>query len=273
MKTNQIFNFTRFGRYAKSTLILTYRQTLMIWGTIATSIFLLSLFFMVLAHDWNNNEWIRAFFIVLFGGGIIYAGMSFPSFRKKEKTIVSLMVPVTALERFLYELLEKIVAFLILLPLFFQIFSSFAVFVSNAAEPGKITTEEYMINNTVVKFQSFPYDYISWGSAIKSFEDGLLFMILSFAFFAFTLAFAGAATFRKYPLIKTIVFCGAVIAMVSWYLYILIEKINLRHPWIANLEHQWSAQQGFMTGSIILIISSLIMLTFTYFKIKEKEVQ
>ena len=273
MQTNQIFNFSRFGRYAKSTLILTYRQTLMIWGTIATSIFLLSLSFMILAREWNNNKWIPAFFIVLFGGGIIYAGMSFPSFRKKEKTIAFLMVPVTALERFLFELLEKIVAVLIILPLFFQIFSSFAVFVRNAAEPGKVTRVEYTINNTVVNYQSFPFEYISWGSAIKSFEDGLLFMILSFAFFAFTLAFAGAATFRKYPLIKTIVFCGAVIAMVTWYLYILMEKIQLRHPWMENLEHQWSAQQGFMTGSIILIISSLIMLAFTYFKIKEKEVQ
>jgi hypothetical protein len=245
----------------------------MIWGAIATSIFLLSLFFMVSARDWNNNEWIPAFFIVLFVGGIIYAGMSFPSFRKKEKTIGSLMIPATALERFLYELLEKIVAFLILLPLFFQIFSSVAVFVGNASEPGVVRTEEYMINNSVVKFQSFPYEYISWGNAINSYKDGQLIIFLSIALLLFSIAFAGAATFRKYPLIKTIVFCGAVIAMVFLFVYILIEKIHLHYTWIDNLLRQWSVQQAFMTGSIILILCSLVALTYSYFKVKEKEAQ
>lgn len=273
MKTNQIFNFIRFGRYAKSTLILTYRQTLMIWGTIATSIFLLSLSFMVLAREWNNNQWIPTFFIVLFGGGIIYAGMSFPSFRKKEKAIVSLMVPVTALERFLYEFLEKIVAFLILLPLFFQIFSSLTVFVRNSAEPGKVTRVEYTINNTVVNFQSFPYDYISWGNAINSFNDGQLITILSLALFVFTLAFSGAATFRKYPLVKMIVFCGAFIATVAGYFYITFEKLHLNHPWLEKVLNQIARPNQIVIWAYLLTFLSLVILAYSYFKIKEKEVQ
>jgi len=273
MQTNQIFNFSRFGRYAKSTLILTYKQTLMIWGTIATSIFLLSLSFMIFAREWNNNQWIPAFFIVLFGGGIIYAGMSFPSFRKKEKTIVSLMVPVTALERFLYELLEKIVAFLILLPLFFQIFSSFAVFVRNAAEPGKVTRVEYTINNTVVNYQFFPFEYISWGSAINSFEIGLPFIIILFAFFVYTLAFAGATTFRKYPLIKTVVFAGALLAILVGYTLLLQKKLHLLHPWIEPLGDTWSKESFIAFAAFILILVSLVALAYSYFKIKEKEVQ
>jgi len=270
MKTTKIFNFSRFGRYAKSTLILTYKQTLMIWGTIATIIFLLSLFFMVAAREWNNSKWIPAFFIVFFVGGIIYAGMSF---RKKEKTIVSLTIPVTAFERFLYELLEKIVAFLIIFPLFFQIFSSLAVFLRNAAEPGKVMTVEYQINNTVVNYQSFPFDYISWGHALNSFEDGLPFMILTFALFVFTLAFAGAATFRKYPLIKTIVFLGAVIATMAGYFYITLEKLHFNHPWFEKISDQNTQPEIIIIWTYLLTFLSLVMLTYTYFKVKEKEAQ
>ena len=273
MKTNQILNLKHFGRYVKSKLILTYKQTLMIWGTIVTIIFLLSIFYMGVAREWNNLRWIPAFFIVLFVGGIIYAGMSFPFFRTKEKTIVSLMVPVTALERFLYELLEKIVAFLILLPLFFQIFSSVAVFVRNAAEPGKVTRVEYTFNNTVVNYQSFPFEYISWGNAINSSKDGQLIILLSIAFLLFSIAFAGAATFRKYPLIKTLVFCGALMATIVGYQYLILEKLRLQFPWIEPIGDTWEKESVIKFECSILILVSFVVLAYSYFKIKEKEVQ
>jgi len=266
MKTNQIFNFKRFARYAKSTLALNFKQTMMMGGVIVISIFIISLIAMAQnTSQWNKEGWIPVFIVNYFVVGIIYAGFAFSQFRSKEKTIMSMMVPVTPFERFLYEFIEKIASFILLYPILFWVFSSLAVFVRNSI-PFEYTKIE------VNGFKTFPFEIISYQQPIANTEDGLISMLFTLSIFLFIIAFAGATTFRKYPLVKTIVFVGAVIGIIAGYFAVIFEKFQLKNPWIANLEHTMKAEQGFLTGSILLTIASLIVLSFAYFKLKEKEV-
>jgi len=267
MKTNHIFNYKRFCRYAKSTLALNFKQTMMMGGVIAISIFIISLIAMAQNPSyWNKDGWIPVFIVNYFVVGIIYAGFAFSQFRSKEKTIMSLMVPVTTFERFLYEFIEKIASFILLYPILFWVFSSLAVFTRNAF-PSKNSWVE------VNGLRIYPFETISYQQPIANTEDGLILMFFTLSVFLFVIAFAGAATFRKYPLVKTIVFVGGVLAVTAGYFVLIFEKLRLNNPWIANLEHTMKAEQGFLTGTILFALMSLIALAYAYFKLKEKEAQ
>lgn len=268
MKTNHIFNFKRFARYAKSTLALNFKQTMMMGGVIVISIFIISLIAMAQnTSQWNKEGWIPVFIVNYFVVGIIYAGFAFSQFRSKEKTIMSMMVPVTPFERFLYEFIEKIASFILLYPILFWVFSSLAVFVRNSFGMG---------NNRWVEVNGiriFPFETISYHQPIVNAEDGLIPMFFALSIFLFTIAFAGAATFRKYPLVKTIVFVGAVIGISAGYFVLIFEKLHLNHPWLENLGDHLSKTQGLTLSTFILLLLSLITLSFAYFKLKEKEIQ
>lgn len=273
MKTNQIFNFSRFGRYAKSSLILNYRQLLMSWGGMASVVFLLFLLIAFTERSVRSDDMTMPFVILFFVAGIIFAGISFPAFRKKEKTIALLTTPASSLERFVYEFLEKIVAFVVFYPPVFYLASNSAIFIRNTMSLERTETVEYVINGVVSKVQVFPYHYFSFNSFFESFPDGELKIIFSAAFLLFSIAFAGAATFRKYPLVKTIVFCGALIATVAGYMYFIMEKLRLQRPWITDLGDTWEKENAIAFACTILLLFGLIMLTYSYFKVKEKEAQ
>jgi hypothetical protein len=265
MKTIQIFNFNRFGKYAKSTIAITYKQNLLAWGALVTFIFLASLIAMAdNSSNWNRDGWIPLFLGIYFIAGIIYAGVSFAPFRSKEKTIMSLMMPVTPFERLLYEFLEKVVVYIILLPIVFYLFSTFALVFRNIFEPHQMVT--------VNGINSFPFKPVSWSTLIKA-SDGFFAAFFSLSVFLFSLSFTGAATFRKYPLIKTVVFVGVVLAVIAGYFVLIFQKLQLQNPWLESIGDHWSKEQGVTLMVSLAVVASLITLAFAYFKLKEKEAQ
>jgi len=264
MKINQIFNCKRFGRYVKSTVMMSWKTSLMYWGTIATAVLVISLFNMAnIYSSWNRQDWIPVFLILFFIGGIIYAGSAFSAFRRKERSVAALMLPVTAFERFMYELFSKVVLFFALYPVVFYLSSSFAVLVRNALQPKTLEIQ---------KIDTFPFKLVPLQELFTQSPDSQPMIILSLAVLAFVLAFSGAATFRKLSLVKTIVFVGAVMAAVAGYIYLLIEKLEIRYPWLEKLSDHWSKTQALTFVNLALGFVSLVALAFAYFKLKEKEV-
>lgn len=263
MKTNQIFNFNRFGRYFKSMVTLTYKQTLLLWGTIISSIFLICLIAMAPSENqWNDQDWIPIFVSIYFIAGILYSGSSFSQFRSKEKTVMALMVPITTFERFLYEFLEKIVLFVIVYPIVFYSVSSFAVSVRN------IFGSSAMVTNNGIP--ALPFRNVSFSELFVQ-SGGFFWAFFFLSIFLFIISFAGAATFRKYPLIKTIVFSGSVLAVIAGYFALIIGKLHLEHPWIESIGDHWSERQAVAFIVVITTIASLVTMAFAYFKLKEKE--
>lgn len=264
MKTNQLFNIKRFGNYSKCSLISNYRQILLFWGAIWFAIFAFSLLSMRRVNvDWNSGGWIPIFLSVFYIGGLLYIGFAFPVFRNKKRTLTELMIPVSAFERFLYEFAEKIVVFFILYPAVFYFSSSMAVGVRNAFPVG--------ISGPVVA-NTFQYKTVSFEMLSRGIEPGLFSMMVVATVMAFIIALAGAATFRKLPLIKTIVAIGLFFLVCIGYMYLLFEKLGLRHPWLEFAERNMTAQQGFMLGLWMFVFISIVALGFTYFKLSEKEV-
>jgi hypothetical protein len=265
MKNIQFFNLKRFGKYSVCSLISNYRQTLLFWGAIWFAIFAFTLVIIFDSYSrWNNNGWILLFLVVFYISGLLYTGFAFPSFRNKKRTLTELMIPVTAFERFLYEFFEKIVVFFILYPSIFYLSSSMAVVIRN------IFAFEYT-RAEVNGIKTFPFEIISFDKFYEHLEPGLFGMLFILSVLGFVIAFAGAATFRKLPLVKTIVVVGLLFLTGPGYFYLLFNKLNFRHPWIELIEHNITAEKGFMTGSIVFTIIALLALGYTYFKLKEKE--
>jgi len=52
-----------------------------------------------------------------------------------------------------------------------------------------------------------------------------------------------------------------------------MEKLRLQNPWIEPFGDTWSKESVIAFAGSILILCSLVALTYSYFKVKEKEVQ
>jgi hypothetical protein len=264
MKTNHFFSIKRFGKYASCSFISNYRQTLLFWGSVWFAIFAISLLNMKSTHsNWNSN-WIVIFMFGFIITGLLYSGFAFTSFRSKERTITELMIPVSAFERFLYEFIDKIAVFLLLYPSIFYVSSSFAVGIRNSF-PGRVTSATYN-NHTLFPFETFSFEKLT-----GDLEPELVTMIFTLSVLAFILALAGSATFRKLPLIKTVVFIGLVFLTGIGYFYLMLEKWQMKNPWISKLDNIIKEQNGFLIGTLVFALISLIALAYTYFKLKEKE--
>jgi hypothetical protein len=264
MRANQFFNFDRFCNYTTCAIISNYRQIILFWGAVFVAIFFTALINSKGFYN-NNGSFMPIFLLGFYISGLLYSGFSFKAFRSKERTVTELMIPVSTFERFIYEFVN-VVSFWLIFPIVFFMSKSLAFVTWRIF----FNSEVLLLKPTIANSSTNGLDY-GFFISISGFEPGFLGMIFMISVSVFALAFAGAATFRKAPLIKTIVFVGSVLLSIIGYLYLIFEKCKLQQSWISNIEHNVTAQQGFQIGTIIFAFISLVALLYTYFKLKEKE--
>lgn len=254
MKTNQIFSFKRFCRYALSCLTLHYRQLLWLCGAVAAGIFFSAMFFININYSWKNNEW-AGFSLFFFAvTSLLFIGSAFPGLRNREKAITFFMTPASTTEKFIYELAERLLLFLIVFPILLSVFGNLAMETLRtikATYGHTLNAESLSIANILAIIPSKIYRLI-------------IPVILAIG----SLAFAGSVVFKRLPLIKTAIFAAIIFLLNIGYFYILIEKLHLRHPWIAHLDEN-SVLNTFMAVASITLVS---ILAYAFFKLKEKEI-
>lgn len=201
--------------------------------------------------------------MVTFGAifGVLYNGYSFSPFRSKENTISYLMIPASAMEKFLFELLSRIGLALVLLPfLYWLTFNIQGLFFELIGE----AEFETIWFSTFADMDISPVDKHFW----------LPVMIISACLLVFVLPFTGAAIFSKQPLIKTLFSVAIIMAIFGSVIYIVMEPMGLKN-YNAN-DSLWLLpnEQGaiFRFFAILLILSNVVLLFSAYLKIKEKEV-
>ena len=119
MQTNNLFTLQRFVLLCKQSFIINRKLIAISIAGFAGTLFLALIFFQFTAHFsyWNNKRYEAIFIFLFLSLGIIFSGLSFPAFRSKEKTMAYLMLPASASEKFVFELLTRIVLFLLVMPL------------------------------------------------------------------------------------------------------------------------------------------------------------
>ena len=210
-------------------------------------------------HDLNIFQGFLIGCVSVFG--ILYAGHAFPAFRSKESTIDYLMVPASALEKFVFEFIGRIGIMILMLPLLYWATFHlqgyfFAIFIDGKFQPIGL---QYLVKIDVPEAE---YRFVIYT------------LIIAGMLLAFVLAFTGAAMFNKQPLVKSLFAVAVVVMFFMGYSYIVLEHIGVGryNPPETMFLIPFDDIKVLQLISIALIITIVVMLFVAFRKLKEREV-
>lgn len=211
-------------------------------------------------HEEDSFQGFLVGFVTVFG--ILYVGHSFPAFRSKESTIGYLMMPASALEKFLFELAIRIGLVLLALPLLYWVIFHvqgyfFTIFTGEVFEPIGL---QYL-----VKLGKRPVEHMF---LIYSLITGGVLLALS-------LAFTGSAMFTKQPLVKSLFAVAMVVMFFVGYSYIVLEHLGVGQynpPEGSMLLAPSGEESALRAVTIAFFTGTAVMLFVAFRKLKEREV-
>jgi len=263
MQTNNSFSFHRLMLLFKQKLIINKRRFPLGILAFSGSIFILFVVSQSAKNfsNWSNMDYLSTFITAFIGLGIAYSASSFPYFRSKEKSMAYLMLPATNGEKFVFEILSRIVAFIILMPLIFWIVANLEGAIVHSFFP-KLTNYKFSFYEAfmvIVKDGKLEF----WATNLTI--QGILF--------GFIALFTGASHFSRAPLLKTLLTFSIVVMGYTLLAYVLNKSLNLDglHPVGKNLIFFKDGQTVIKLMSIVMVIVNFTFLAIAWFSLKEKE--
>jgi hypothetical protein len=263
MEKNNLFSLNRFMNLFRQSLIVNMK---LIGISIAGVAGVLFIFLMFCQRNfsytrWDQGDYMVTFFVFSFIAGIIWTGKSFPAFRSKEKSISYLMLPASRLEKFIFELLIRIVAFILLMPLLFWIVANI---------------EGAMLHHFKPELASYTFSYSEgWAEFAKSWHADMWIKFgYSEAFLFFLIAgFTGGCYFSKSPLVKTIFIFLIIVCGYFFLIYLLVKglKIDDYLPTGRTILPLHNKEQNAVFFAIASAVVNLTLLSVSWFRFKERE--
>ena len=171
-----------------------------------------------------------------------------------------LMLPATTAEKFVFELLSRIVAFIILTPLLFWIIAN---------------VEGTIVHSFFPELVNYQFSFgKSLSSATRDAEFmRVMFLIIQVVLFGFIAPFTGASHFSKSPLFKTLLTFSIVSLGYFLFSYLLVKSLNLQgfHPRENSLLFMKNGHLVLQLMGIGMVIVNLTFLAIAWFSLKEKE--
>ncbi len=264
MSTNNTFDFRRFGLLFRQYLI--HNNKTLVYSLVGYSGVVFLVLFLAQLGNEGNPHTIATFLPVLpavvITFGLLHVGYSFPAFRSKEKSFGYLTLPASTLEKFLFELVTRVVLLLIILPVLYWFMFNvqgwvFELF-SRQTEFSSIGLSDFRA------IDISPVNERPW----------LQVVIIGGALLTFVLPFTGAAMFNKQPLVKTIFAVALIFLFYFGTAYIVIEPLGLHNYRVDDsmwLVPEDDLQIATLFG-LLMIAANVAMLLVAYLKVKEKEV-
>lgn len=258
--TNNIFSLSRFGLLVKREFLmrksfLAYISTTMLIVTI-----LITIFVMLNEHNyrhWDAKDQFELFIPLFIIFGILFNGTAFPAFRSNKKTLDYILTPNSITEKYSFEFLFRIMLFPIAFTIVYWIGSNLSGFIANSV---------------VANHYDFSYNILTPFIELKDFTDFKEAHIATYLgiLFVASIPFAGAAFFSGNPLPKTAVFVAILFAIILSYGWFIDEVIHFRMR-NSPFKHT-SKETASNIISFILAISTLVLHTTVFLRLKEKEV-
>ncbi|MCK9414658.1 MAG: hypothetical protein M0Q53_20320 [Prolixibacteraceae bacterium] len=260
MQTNHHFSFHRLLLLGKQSFLIHKKLIGISLAGFAGVLFLLLLWFQNNFHyiRWENKHYMILFAFLFFIMGIIYTGLSFPAFRSKEKSMAYLMLPATSTEKFVFELLSRIVVFIFLMPVLFWLVANF---------------EGIVVHSFIPEWTNYKFSFVDAYAEINEqgkFEGWACVLLLQGILFLFITAFTGACHFSKSPLLKTMFTVSIIAAGYALFSFLLAKGLNLQEYHPAN--DRISKNSVIATFAVLSTMVNLCLLTIAWFGLKEKEV-
>jgi hypothetical protein len=226
----------------------------------AGTLFLALVFFQFAAHfrNWDNKSYEVTFAFLFLSLGIIFSGLSFPAFRSKEKTMAYLMLPASSSEKFVFELLTRIVLFMLLMPLTFWIVANL---------------EGVVVHYFVPELVNYKYSFHGANTAHIENQGWISFVITQGILFGFLAPFMGASHFTKSPLMKTMFAFPLLATGYGLFTLLLVKGLGLEayHMEQKRVFFIQDFHDGMVFLAIMMTIINLTLLSVAWFRLKEKE--
>lgn len=292
-----VFSFNRFLKLLNNHLSENKRKYLLF--SAAVFIIGLIIFFLILNansrsyyYESSHENWGLVLSITFFTGlfilGGLFASNSFVNFNNKAEAIFYLNKPASQLEKWLVEIVIRVVFFFLVYSLIFYIICIPATAIFNS-----LSYQTYLnhiqtaLPEEAVKIVYTPADAWFWDTLVneksKKFTIGLLFSIYItlVSFFMF-----GAATFHRFSFIKTMILAFLIGVGITLYFTFVFEGSSLmpqnwhfKFPERATMyenNNRFTVNVPEILNNIILIflmwITPLVFFVSSLFKLKEKQI-
>lgn len=265
MESNNIFSIRRFFMLIRQSLIFNKKIIGITVVGLIGSLFLLLLLFQSTNHFvyWNNRSYMVMFIIFFFSLGILWSSFSFPAFRTKEKSMSYLLLPATRVEKYTYELVSRLVVFLVLFPLLYWVVANIEGIIVHQFIPrlGFYKFSYTVAFDTFVKNNGVP----SWHVTLLSVQVILISLVVPFT---------GATFFRKAPLLKTVFTLALVMGGLALFTFLLFKIFHLKEygPPEEGILFIHNEHQVLSSLAIAATVINLALLAMAWFRLKEKEV-
>ena len=263
METKYTFSFQRLVLLTKHSLIINKKLIGITLTAMIGMMVLVLIFFQSMESfkTWQNRYYETIFAFFFFAWGIIYSSLSFPAFRSKEKSMAYLMLPASSSEKFVFELLSRIVIYILFMPLLFWTVANFEGTIVHQFVP-KLTNYRF----------SFTDPGFSNGTPIEN-EGWLAFAFVQGGLFVFIAAFTGASHFSKSPLLKTLFAITMIVAGYFIFIYLTFKGLSLNEfdPVKNHIHFIANKNNALIAFAIAATILNLCLITIAFFRLKEKE--
>jgi hypothetical protein len=266
MHTNNMFSTKRFILLFKQSVIVNKKLigTSLIGAAGITFVALFVLQSMNNYQGWTNFSSMIFFLFCYVALGGIYISQSFPAFRSKEKSLVYLLHPASASEKFIFEFLTRIIALILFLPPIFWIIANI---------------EGAIVHHYIPRFINYKF---SFGEGLnqlitnKEMPGWYIFAVIQFFLFVYMVMFTGACHFSKSPRTKTLFTLSVIVGGYVLLGYLLSRGLNLKEY---NMDSKnilfiqiRKKEEVFIFLSMIGIVVNLSLIAIAWFRFKEKEV-
>jgi len=260
MQTNNLFTLQRFVLLCKQSFIINKKMIgISLVGFIG--ILFIALLFFQSANDfvrWDNKSSEVTFVSLFFPLGIIFAGLSFPAFRSKEKSMSYLMLPVSASEKFIFEFLTRVVLFIILMPLIFWIVANL---------------EGAAVHYFVPDLINYKFSFSGFNHTPIDNEGWISYAIAQGFLLVFVVCFTGASHFTKSPLMKTMFTISMIAIGYGLFTLFLVKGLHLEAYQIQNKKVFFieNEHDGLVFLAILTTMINISLMAIAWFRLKEKE--
>lgn len=265
MKISDAFSITRFGWLVKQHLIHNHRMLLISIVGFCGGLFMLLLIVQAMNDfdTWTKDAFHATFVTIFIATALLYTGTSFPGLRTREKSYSYLLNPASTLEKFLFELISRIILFIVVVPfLYWLVYHLEGYFLQAIYSRFEFTSQSLVeipfLELDVPEDSTLPY----WAIAMP-FAFGLLI---------FTLPFTGAAVFMKYPLPKTLFAVAIVFFFHVFLVFFFLEILDFGKGPGNGRVLGMDAEAAIKFFTSYAVIANIVVLTASYFKLKEREV-
>ncbi|GGF73677.1 hypothetical protein [Wenyingzhuangia marina] len=258
------FNLTRFSKYFRYNLSIHYKAYFITCIILLIGLVCTNYIYLCSNHEYKANTHVTIYTLSYCLSAILVIGTGFPELRTKSKTIYFLTIPASVFEKYLVQFFIRTICFTIIYHVLFWVSL-------------KLAHHFYMLTDYKKHFAIYDYNFFS---ALENSRPMQMYVPISLIIAMCLMLFTGSIIYKKHTLFKTVF---TVIAIPFGIYVILLIYSYIFHPgatddFYPTLYNRYlydGGIYGYGTRLILIItitsFTSLLLIPFAYFKLKEKE--